>query len=212
MMRLGIGGPTRDLVPASFATDFAHLFAYTREHGPWTTVDDLFLGHTYIHCGRELVLEAALKRGFTHLLWLDTDMSVPRTAAVRLLERGKPVVGCNYISRRQGSGLFTAQQDDGARVVTTEHSTGLESVGAVGFGCMLMQLDVVTRLHRPWFRHGLNVHGGDVGEDIMFCQALRSVGHTVYVDHDLSKEIGHVGTYTYRTVEEQSDVHIACAG
>ena len=204
MMRLAIGGPTRDMVPASFATDFAQLFAYTRERGPWATVDDLFLGHTYIHGGRELVLEAAVRRGFSHLLWLDTDMSVPRTAAVRLMAHDLPIVGCNYRSRRQGSSKFTAQQDDGTPVATTAQSTGLQEVGAVGFGCVLMRVDLVSRLHRPWFRHGLNDLGGDIGEDIMFCRSVRATGHPVHIDHDLSKEIGHVGTYTYWTLEEQS--------
>lgn len=208
-MRLAIGGPTRDMVPASFATDFAHLFAHTREQGPWATVDDLFLGHTYIHCGRELVLEAALKRGMSHLLWLDTDMSFPRDSALRLFAHGLPIVGANYLTRRQGSNKFTAQKDDGTPIETTEALTGLEEVGAVGFGCVLMQLDIVKRLHRPWFMHALNKHGGDVGEDIVFCQHARAVGYSVFVDHDLSKEIGHVGTYTHWTVEKQSAVDVA---
>ena len=212
MKRLAIGGPTRDLVPASFATDFAQLFAHTRERGPWETVDDMFLGHTYIHCGRELVLEAAIRRGMTHLLWLDTDMSFPRTAALQLVAHGRPIVGCNYVSRRQGSGKFTAQRDDGTPIPTTERSTGLESVGAVGFGCVLMETDIVNRLHRPWFRHGLNVQGGDVGEDIMFCRALRESGHTIYIDHDLSKDIGHVGSHTYWAIEKQSLVNVASGG
>lgn len=211
-MRLAIGGPTRDIVPASFATDFAQLFAYTRERGPWATVDDLFLGHTYIHGGRELVLEAAVRRGFSHLLWLDTDMSFPRTAAIQLYAHDRPLVGCNYRTRRQGSEKFTAQQDDGTLIVTSEISKGLQEVGAVGFGCVLMRMDIVNRLHRPWFRHGLNEHGGDIGEDIMFCRAVRATGHQVYIDHDLSKEIGHVGTYTYWTVEKQSLDDVVCAG
>lgn len=197
------------MVPASFAADFAQLFAYTRERGPWDTVDDMFLGHTYIHCGRELVLEAAIRRGMTHLLWLDTDMSFPRTAAMQLMAHDVPVVGCNYLTRRQGSRKFTALREDGTTVETTERSTGLEAVGALGFGCLLMRVESVSRLHRPWFRHGLNEHLGDVGEDIMFCRALRDAGHTIYLDHDLSKELGHVGTYTYRTVAEQSLVDVA---
>lgn len=206
--RLAIGGPTRDMVPASFATDFAQLFAHTRERGPWDTVDDMFLGHTYIHCGRELVLEAAIRRGMSHLLWLDTDMSFPRSAAVQLYAHERAIVGCNYRTRRQGSDKFTALREDGSTVETLEHSRGLEEVGALGFGCVLMQLDVVSRLHRPWFRHGLNEQLGDVGEDIMFCRALRQAGHAIHLDHDLSKEIGHVGTYTYRTVKEQSLVDV----
>jgi hypothetical protein len=97
------------------------------------------------------------------------------------------------------SGLFTAQNADSIRVETTEASTGLEAVDAIGFGAVLMRTDIVSDLPRPWFRHGLNAQGGDIGEDIMFCRSLRDAGHTIYIDHDLSKEIGHVGTHTYHT-------------
>jgi hypothetical protein len=196
-MRLAIGGPTRDLVPASFAVDVAQLYAKTRESLIWSTVTIGFVASTYIHVGREWFMEASIKQGATHVLWLDTDMSFPPNAAYQLFLRGEPIVGCNY-RVRQESGLFTARRDD-KRVETLEHSTGLEAVDEIGFGCVLMRTDIITRLHRPWFRHGLNTQNGDVGEDIMFCRALRAAGHTVYIDHDLSKEIGHVGSHTYRT-------------
>ena len=198
--RLAIGGPTRDQVPAAFAVDVAQLYAYTRERGPWgADVTIGFVASTYIHVGREWFLEAALKQGATDLLWLDTDMSFPREAAVLLAMHDLAVVGCNY-TVRQPSGLFTAHKD-GARVVTTAQSTGLEAVDALGLGLVLMRADVVADLPRPWFRHGLNAAGGDIGEDIVFCRALRQAGHTVYLDHDLSKELGHIGQHTYRTVE-----------
>jgi len=198
-MRLAIGGPTRDLVPASFAVDLAALYAYTKERGPWSTVTVGFLTSTYIHVGRELFLEASRKQGATHVLWLDTDMTMPRETAVLLAMHEQAIVGCNY-RVRQPSGLFTAQRDDSSRVETTETATGLEAVDAIGFGVVLMRTDIVDGLDRPWFQHGLNDQRGDIGEDIMFCRALRAAGHTIFIDHDLSKEIGHVGQHTYRTV------------
>lgn len=200
-MRLAIGGPTRDSVPASFAVDLAQLYAKTRERGPWQTVTVGFVASTYIHVGREWFLEASIKQGATHVLWLDTDMSFPPETAVLLAMHHQPIVGCNY-PVRQASGLSTAQREDGTRIPTTDRSTGLEAVGALGFGVVLMQVDVVADLGRPWFRHGLNDHGGDIGEDIMLCRALRAAGHTIYLDHDLSKQIGHIGSHTYRTVED----------
>jgi hypothetical protein len=114
----------------------------------------------------------------------------------------QPIVACNYVVR-QASGLFTASRD-GERVATTERSTGLEAVEYVGMGALLMRTDVVADLGRPWFRHGLNDFGGDVGEDVMFCRALAAAGHTVYIDHDLSKEIGHIGQTTYRTIHRET--------
>jgi hypothetical protein len=198
-MRLAIGGPTRDQVPAAFAVDVAQLYAYTRERGPWgPNVTVGFIASTYIHVGREFFLEASLKQGATHVLWLDTDMSVPRETAVLLSLHDQPIVACNYVVR-QASGLFTAFRDE-QRIPTHADSTGLEAVEYCGMGVMLMRTDVASNLMRPWFRHGINEHGGDIGEDVGFCRALTAAGHLIYIDHDLSKEIGHIGQYTYRTV------------
>jgi hypothetical protein len=195
-MRLAIGGPTRDTVPAAFAVDVAQLYAYTRERGPWgTDVTIGWVASTYIHVGREWFLEASIKQGATHVMWLDSDMTVPRETAVLLAMHDRPVVALNY-RVRQASGLWTACRD-GLRVPTTPTSTGLEAVDYCGMGAMLMRTDVVAGLGRPWFRHGLNDLGGDVGEDVMFCNGLRRAGFAIEMDHDLSKKVGHIGQYTY---------------
>lgn len=202
MMRLAIGGPTRDLVPASFAVDVAQLYAKTKDSRIWSTVTIGFVASTYIHCGREWFLESVRKQGATHVLWLDTDMSFPPETAIRLFMHDTPIVGCNY-RVRQDSGLFTARLNQ-ERITTDESTTGLQAVDEIGFGVVLMRTDIVDRIHRPWFKHGLSDRGGDIGEDIMFCRALREVGHTIYLDHDLSKEIGHVGTHTFRTIQREA--------
>jgi hypothetical protein len=195
-MRLAIGGPTRDSVPASFAVNACELYAYTRELGPWgRDVSIGWIASTYIHVGREHFLEAALKQGATHVLWIDTDMGFPRSAAVQLMAHGMPIVGCNYVVRQE-SRLFTARRH-GERIATFEHSKGLEEVDELGMGLLFMDASVVADLPRPWFRHGMNEQGGDIGEDIVFCRALRAAGHTIYLDHDLSKEVDHVGQHPY---------------
>lgn len=200
-MRLAIGGPTRDTVPASFAVDVAQLYAYTRERGPWgSDVTVGFIASTYIHVGREFFLEASLKQGATHVFWLDTDMSLPRETAVLLSMHDQPIVACNYVVR-QPSGVFTAFRDE-QRIATTADSTGLEAVDYCGMGAMLMRADVVVDVPRPWFRHGINEQGGDIGEDVGFCRAIRAAGYTIYIDHDLSKEVGHIGQHTYRIQAE----------
>lgn len=200
-MHLAIGGPTRDTVPASFAVDVAQLYATTKESRIWATVTIGFVASTYIHVGREWFLEASIKQGATHVLWLDTDMSVPSHTAILLYMHDQPIVACNYLVR-QASGLFTASRD-GQRVATTDQSTGLEAVDYVGMGAMLMRTDVVAGLGRPWFRHGLNELGGDVGEDVMFCRGLTNAGYTIYIDHDLSQKVGHIGQHTYRIEADQ---------
>jgi hypothetical protein len=201
-MRLAIGGPTRDQIPAAFAVDVAQLYAYTRERGPWgSDVTIGFVASTYIHVGREWFLEASIKQGATHVLWLDTDMEFPRELAILLAMHEQPIVACNY-RVRQASGLFTAFRGE-QRIETTEQSTGLEAVDYCGFGAVLMRTDLVKDVPRPWFRHGINETGGDIGEDVGFCRALRAAGHTIYIDHDLSKTVNHIGQHIYRTIQTE---------
>lgn len=202
-MRLVIGGPTVASTPASFAIDLARLYAFTKEHGPWTFVELDFQPSTYVHVGREAVLERALRVWrATHVLWLDTDMEFPPNTAIRLAQRNQPIVAANCVMKDLRL-LFTAMRD-GKRIETTPKSSGLESVDHVGPAVMLMRTDVVAGLERPWFEHGRNERGGDVGEDVMFCRKLRAVGYEIYIDHDLSKEIGHIGQHTYRPRADQA--------
>lgn len=195
-----IGGPARDTGPTAFAYDLAYLFAFTRAHGPWSDGVELdFMPATYVHVGREAVLERAITlHQATHLLWLDTDMRFPQDAAIRLAESQLPIVAVNCVMRNTHR-WFTAKRD-GQSVETTADSTGLEPVDFVGFGCVLMRTDVVMGLPQPWFEHGRTAQGQDIGEDAMFCRKLLAAGHTIYIDHDVSKEIGHIGLYTYETL------------
>lgn len=198
-MRLVIGGPTRETAPVSFAVDLAQLYLHTvrwDEGAVWLR----FVVSTYVHVGRDAVLMAALQERADHVLWLDTDMSFPPETALRLAKHDKPIVACNCLMRDPRR-LWTAQRD-GKRIETTPDSTGLEAVDSVGLAVMLMRTDVVSSFSRPLFTHGWNVKTNtDIGEDVMFCRELRDAGHTIYIDHDLSKEIGHIGQYTYRATD-----------
>lgn len=195
-MRLVIGGPTLATVPAAFALDLAQLYEATVHEGPWTSVTLGFIGATYVHVGREAFLEQAIRCQATHVLWLDTDMTFPPDAARRLVRHQRPIVACNCVMRDPRI-LFTAQRE-GRGILTGPDSTGLEAADSVGMAVMLMRTDVVADLPRPWFRHGQTDAGVDIGEDRMFCRALRAAGHEILIDHDLSKEIGHIGQHTYR--------------
>jgi len=195
-MRLVIGGPTRDIVPSSFAMDLARLALFTKEFGPWDVVHLVFEVATYVHVGREAVLKQAQAVGATHILWIDTDMTFPADTAIRLEAHHKPIVACNCLMREPDQPLFTSWRS-GLRVRTGPTSVGLEVVDTVGMGVMLMRVDVVADLPRPVFRHGLTDDGGDVGEDVRLCRILTAQGHRLFSDHDVSKEVRHIGLYAF---------------
>lgn len=199
MSRLVIGGPTLASVPASFAFDLAQLYGVTSASGLWDSVTMGFIQSTYVHVGREAVLQGALERKATHVLWLDTDMTFPPDIAIRLANHQVPIVACNCVMRNPRR-LCTAFRG-GSRVQTRSDSSELESVDTVGLAVMLMRTTVVDDLPRPFFRHGINDAGEDIGEDVMFCRKVRGAGHQIFIDHDLSKEIGHIGQHTFRPVD-----------
>jgi hypothetical protein len=199
-VRLVIGGPTLGMVPAAFALDLAALYAKTLTAGPWTSVTLGFVVSTYVDVGREAVLTGALRWQATHVLWLDTDMTMPPDTAIRLASHNRPIVAANGVMRDPR--LLCTAQSGGRRIETRPESTGLEAVDSVGMAVMLMRTDAVAGLARPWFRHGLTDAGEAIGEDITFCAALRATGHDILIDHDLSKEIGHIGQHTYRPRRE----------
>ena len=204
-MRLVIGGPTLAMVPVSFAEHVAKLFAFTREHGPWEAISLWFQPATYVHVGREFVLRKAVELQATHMLWLDTDMEFPADTAIRLAAHGKSVVACNCVMKTPDV-RFTAWKH-GGMVFSDKTAAGLEVVEHVGMAVMLMRTDLVADMPAPWFRHQLNEAGEDVGEDVVFCRKLRAAGHSIYIDHDLSKEIGHIGQYSYRS-DRQATVSV----
>lgn len=192
-MRLAIGAPTRDMVPASFAVDLAELFAFTKAFGPFEDVTVHYVASSYIHAGQERVLHDVIESwGATHVLWLESDMSFPKDAAIRLAEHNLPFVGCNAVMRHFPI-RFTAVRD-GERIPTLPESSGLEAVDACGLAVTLMRTDIVQRLERPWFRH----EESDDSHDVIFCRRVKELGYEIWIDHDLSKEVGHIGQHTFR--------------
>lgn len=185
------------MVPASFALRLAELVAFTRQYGPYEDVTVNFVASSYIHAGQEQALEEAIGVGATHVLWLETDMGFPKDTAIRLTEHNRPVVATNAVMRHYPI-RFTAIKQ-GHRLATEDESFGLEEVDECGLAVMLMRTDVVNNLTKPWFRHEYDHQTGrEIGHDAIFCRRLREAGHRIYIDHDLSKEIEHIGLHAFR--------------
>lgn len=189
-MRLAIAVPALSNVPAVFANDLAMLYAATRASLPVVTLA-MMVG-TFVHQAREKLLHDLVSIwGATHILWLDADMTFPPDAALRLLAHEKEVVAANYVTRA-GHHRPTAVRD--GQFISSSESAGLEEVDHVGMGVFLMRTSFVPDLPRPRFAYDSPTET----EDVHFCRLLRAAGHSIWIDHDLSKDIGHIGQHTYR--------------
>jgi hypothetical protein len=192
-MKLAIAVPALTNVPAVFANDLALLYAETSRVIPQTTLA-MMVG-TFVHQARERLLDDLMRWGATHILWLDADMTFPKDAALRLLAHDKDVVAANYVTRvapNRPTARSLSPKD--GQWVSSAYSTGLGNVAHVGMGVFLMKTSAVKDLPRPRFWYSTETET----EDVYFCNLLRKAGHDIWIDHDLSREVGHVGQYTYR--------------
>lgn len=154
-------------------------------------------GSSLIPFSRKILAEYAIKNGMTHMLWIDSDMKFPADTIMRLARHDKPIVGINAMSRRPPF-RCTAQSSPGQPLVTRPDSTGLEKVERMGFGLVWIATEVFRQIDEPWFAtQWLPDRGVYQGEDYYFFEKARAAGYECFVDHDLSKLVGHVGTFRY---------------
>lgn len=204
-LRVGIAVPTHEHVPAQFASSIqgaTALFAGQVEHSEQieTFVIRYCIG-TYIHKARQTLAEELLTAGCDVIVWFDSDMRFPVDTIHRLLSHGKDIVGANYVTRTHTPHFVSISEDGMSRVPTTHESEGLEKVGSIGMGVCLTHASVFEKLPHPeenwWFWFDRDQHLQHIGEDVFFCRAAREAGFDVWVDHDLSKQVRHIGSIEY---------------
>ena len=150
---------------------------------------------------RQESLEDALNQNCTHALFVDTDQVFPQDTAHRLIAWNKPIVACNIplkmapsfpTARARGATAF------GIPITSEETKQGLEKVWRVGAGIMLIDLAILAKMPKPWFEIPFSAKNAQfVGEDWYFCGKAEAAGYDIYVDHTLSRQVGHVGNFTF---------------
>lgn len=199
-IRVCVAIPSGDHVAAGFMYDIASLTGATMAS---RRDIDLRLSHvqgTLVHTARRNLVKMAMKGDCTHILFLDSDMRFPRSTLLRLLSHNVPIVGANYVTRRDPPRpvSFLTDENDRDRVFTELDSTGLQEVDSTGFGIMLLDMDVFRNLPEPWFSFEWRTPQYMIGEDVYFCRKARAeLGIPTLIDHDLSKEVKHVGMREY---------------
>jgi len=150
---------------------------------------------------RTRLVSRAYKFGATHIMWFDSDMKFPKDTIVRLLNHNKPVIGANYVTKDVEPRPVAYREDDDyiGPVWTKEDSTGLERVTFLGMGVLLTDIRVFDELDLPFFHFQPlpPQFSKQSGEDGFFCKKLHEKGIDVWIDHDLSKQVAHIGEYEY---------------
>lgn len=156
---------------------------------------------------RHTLVRKAQELECSHIFFIDSDMVFPNWTLHALLSHDKAVVAANCAVKQLPSLPTARQQGDkpAGTLVDSRETRGISRVWRVGTGVMLLKTSVFNSIQQPWFDITWNEANDDyTGEDWSLCEKLDAAGIPVYVDHDLSRHIGHVGSYTY----EHKDIEL----
>ena len=188
---------------AGFAYSLARAMAHfaTLPYAGEKKVDVTFVKSSHLPESRTRLVARAYELEASHILWLDSDMKFPADTINRPLNHNLAVVGANYPTKEMQA-RPTAYADDEnyvGPVWTGERSEGVARVAACGMGVLLTDMRVFDALSPPFF--AFEPQGPDfvkqLGEDIYFCRKLGEAGIPVHIDHDLSKQVAHIGEFEY---------------
>lgn len=182
---IAICSPTRESFHSGFTSDLVSLVQSEKDIL-------FFVSEGTLLCNqRENLVREALKAGASHILFIDSDMRFPKDTVSRLLSHDKDIIGANCVDRKNGTP--TASKDKVH--FSSKNMKGIDEMDCLGFGVTLIKKEVFE-MPEPWFA---TPYDGErfVGEDIFFCHKAKENGFKIWIDHDLSQEVKHIGTKEY---------------
>ena len=149
------------------------------------------------------------------LMFVDDDMTFPKDTLERLLGANKEVVGVNSYSRCLPLSPTTGLMDKNGEYMHPNKYTPWEmripeelfKAYFVGCGVCLIDMKVFEQIKKPYFEFEVYKTGdakGMVknGEDGTFCRKVKEAGMDVWCDPTI--EVGHLGEYEYKKLEENA--------
>jgi hypothetical protein len=191
--------PCEDDMKTAFAVSMFNMIQHTLLNLPGN-LESLAI-QTYsssiLPWNRHSLVAGALKTGATHTLWIDSDMMFPRDMLLHFLKFDQPLIGINAMSRRPPYRCL-AQSAYNVPLPTTEYSCGLEKVYRMGLGVAWIATEVYKKMGPPWFDfQWLEEKKVYRGEDYVFFEKAKKLGYDLYIDHDISKQVWHMGTFGF---------------
>lgn len=189
--------PSRDTVYSHFSYSLGNLIKTSTELG--IDLHLFFDSSTILINQRETLIEQAISVGAKYAFWVDSDMMFPPTTLLRLLAHKEDIVGCNYMKRSfPFKGVAYKDTSDWDSWIPITYSDDLETVEAMGMGCVLMKTSLFKKLKKPYFEYTYQEKTKDWGgEDFTLFKKFNKLGYKVKVDMNLSNEIYHIGTFAY---------------
>lgn len=187
-MRLMIAIPTFDHVQAIFMDRLIKLVNRLHDDGIDFQVE--IKTGTLVHTARDALAGKAVQGGFTHVLWLDSDMVFEPELVDDLTFSGKSFVTGICHSRRPpyATCVFTDIQNDIARW-EGPYPTDTFEIAGCGMACVLMETQILKDVFNSYLTCFTPLK--NYGEDLAFCLRASGLGYKIYAEP--SVRVGHIG-------------------
>ena len=172
------------------------------------------VGQVFPALAREVIATRAVEYGFDWLFMIDDDMLAPANLFECLVKHDVDICAALAFTRNAphkpvlynletGYDEFKKERYYINYPVISYPKDTLVECDAVGFGAVLIKVDVFRDMPKPWF---MSTSGA--GEDIHFCHQARQHGYKVHMD--TSVKLGHLGypkVITENTYEEEENIN-----
>jgi hypothetical protein len=188
-MKLLIAIPTNDYIHYQFVECLTNLIRRLDQDG--IDYDVAFQGATLVYVGRDKLAKKAMNEGYTHMLWLDSDMIFTPDLLDDLMFCGKPFVTGIAHGRRPPhlSCVFNEIWPKVDRYEGCNYPSHPFKIRGCGFACVLIETDIVRNVYN---------HNGsaffpmrELGEDLAFCKRSGDLKYEIWAEPTV--KLGHIG-------------------
>ena len=193
-MKLLVAVPTVDYVSAEFMKCLCGLIKKLASDG--VDFDYQIIAGTLVYWARNRLAKRAIDNGFTHVLWLDSDMTFGPDIVDDLLFCGKDMVCGAFVSRKPPYGpcVYTSIDDPGNMIKVENFGTEPFRVDGCGFATVLTSVELLKAV---WDRFDTCFRPTEsYGEDLAFCDRVKQLGREIWCEPTVRPgHIAHVPVY-----------------
>ncbi len=142
-----------------------------------------------VNSGRSFATFQGPVEGYSHFLFIDSDISFTPSHLHIALRHAAPVVTLPYL-RHEGDGLYQVGELGPNSLIQSRygrHDRGVKHVTFTGGGFLLVAAEVFPMIKYPWFHHSVTTIGDEsfpLGEDVIFSHKLLMAGIPILCDFD----------------------------
>ena len=191
-MKLLIAIPAMDFMVTEFVKSLLKLTNKLKDDG--VDFETRIEAGTLVYFARDKLARYAMNNGFTHILWLDSDMVFEPEILEDLQFSGQPFVTGIAHGRRKPymSCLFKSIWPEVIRWDGKDYPHNTFEVAACGMAVALVDVKIIRDVIMKFNTAFLPTEY--FGEDVAFCDRARQLGYHVFAEPGV--RVGHVGHIT----------------